>query len=1164
MKKIIASFILLGILIPFLPFNSAASGLPDIDVEITYVFDEGNPEVPANMAGQAYGSTINPTPISQPGYTFKYWIVNGVVRDDLPENHSFYVTSSLNLIGVYSPDDENVVLFIDSNGKILDTQFVADQGTAVAPTDNLPTKPGLQIATPAWVNKLTGTSDLTITDDSIFILQYESASVDTFDLTVDSVLEGTYDFNEVVTLTAAANDGVNDFSHWEENGIVVSRDLEYSFTMLSERSLDKVYLASPEADEALVSMTNDLTLRDGYQTYMGQFYLPSGADLVEYGFLIHSDNTLDLTLETEGVTIAKSNNYNSATNEFLTSFPVGSHMNVKAYVVYDDGTVKDVYSDNEARYILESEVLYETGFETSTSKTSYATDLITSDGRDWELSEAVRGNLAADKTSDNWSIRGRAAGYAEIVLPFTNLTQIDFQFAHYGTLDEGILSLEISNDDGISWIEVWVMDTAVYNNLEDVSIILNYNDLTGIEITDSLLVRWIFDGPVGNDSRMNLDNVSLISSSLYSDESHLVTMNDEGSIDRVLVKDNGYLPDEYNLEKEGYTFDGWYLEDTFSTPFDIETDTVTSDITLYAKWSINQYTITFDSNGGSTVDPITDDFGANIAPPTNPTKAGYIFDDWYLDAGLTEPVVDYTIPSQDVTVYAGWDLITYDITYVMDGGTNNISNPATYTIETPTITLQNPEKSGYTFDGWFTDAGLTTEISEITLGTYGHITLYAGFTEIVGTSYTVTFDSNEGSSVSSQTVPENDFATEPVVAPTREGYSFDGWFTDDTTFNSSFDFESTAITGDITLYAKWNQVYVETFDNSNATSSYADNSFVGDNSVTWTYVESRDENGDANNSGIDGKALMLRRISDNSSITSSTISGGISYFEVKIYKGFTGGGDRQIEVLINGLSIGTSTPFDGDDEHILIIENLNISGDFTIEIRNITTKQVIIDDITWISNSGSTEVATSYTVSYESNGGSTVASESVQEGQLASEPDVPTRSNYSFEGWFTDDLTFNNQFDFLTDTITDDITLYAKWVEDSSPETTVTTTITYSDTNMTSSYTSSSFTFEDISYEYNKAGSFDGGTSIQFNGSWFKNTTSLGNIQEIILTFDSSASSNTINLYAGQDTGGIEINPGASGLVRIYDFSGGEYSYFYLNAPSYVRIISIEITYIPE
>ena len=187
MKKTNSNYHFIRNVHSFLTFNTKASELPDIDVDITYVLDSENPNIDANMAGQAYGSTINPTPQNQEGYTFKYWIVNGVIRDDLPENHSFYVTSKLSLIGVYSPDDEHVVIFMDSNGKVIDTQFVADQEVAVAPTENLPSKPGLQIATPAWENKLTGSSDLTINDDSIYVLKYESISSDTFDLTVDGI-----------------------------------------------------------------------------------------------------------------------------------------------------------------------------------------------------------------------------------------------------------------------------------------------------------------------------------------------------------------------------------------------------------------------------------------------------------------------------------------------------------------------------------------------------------------------------------------------------------------------------------------------------------------------------------------------------------------------------------------------------------------------------------------------------------------------------------------------------------------------------------------------------------------------------------------------------------------------------------------------------------------
>lgn len=140
---------------------------------------------------------------------------------------------------------------------------------------------------------------------------------------------------------------------------------------------------------------------------------------------------------------------------------------------------------------------------------------------------------------------------------------------------------------------------------------------------------------------------------------------------------------------------------------------------------------------------------------------------------------------------------------------------------------------------------------------------------------------------------------------------------------------------------------VENFDNAALTSSYADGNFVGANSITWTYVHSRDHNNDANGSGIQGNAIMLRRVSSDSKITSSTISGGINKFTVKMYKGFTGGGDRQIEVVINGNVIGRSVTFDDVVKHECTFEDLGITGDFTIEIRNVTGKQVIIDDISW-------------------------------------------------------------------------------------------------------------------------------------------------------------------------------------------------------------------------
>lgn len=147
---------------------------------------------------------------------------------------------------------------------------------------------------------------------------------------------------------------------------------------------------------------------------------------------------------------------------------------------------------------------------------------------------------------------------------------------------------------------------------------------------------------------------------------------------------------------------------------------------------------------------------------------------------------------------------------------------------------------------------------------------------------------------------------------------------------------------------------IEDFTNSNANSSYTDNSFVGNNGITWNYVASRDQNGDTNGSGINGNALMLRRASDNSRVTSSSISGGIQNFSVKLYKGFTGSGTRQVELFINGVSKGTSVGFDDFLENTFTVNNINTEGNFTIEIRNIQSGQIIIDDITWSSFSPET------------------------------------------------------------------------------------------------------------------------------------------------------------------------------------------------------------------
>ena len=113
-----------------------------------------------------------------------------------------------------------------------------------------------------------------------------------------------------------------------------------------------------------------------------------------------------------------------------------------------------------------------------------------------------------------------------------------------------------------------------------------------------------------------------------------------------------------NPTKTGYTFTGWLKdgEETPSTAVTIAKGTTTGDLKFTAQWTINQYTITFDSNGGTAVAAITQDYGTNVTAPANPTKEGYTFVGW-------DKAVPTKMPAEDMTLTAQWTPIAYSISY---------------------------------------------------------------------------------------------------------------------------------------------------------------------------------------------------------------------------------------------------------------------------------------------------------------------------------------------------------------------------------------------------------------------------------------------------------------------------------------------------------------------
>ncbi|MCK9470872.1 MAG: InlB B-repeat-containing protein [Bacilli bacterium] len=263
--------------------------------------------------------------------------------------------------------------------------------------------------------------------------------------------------------------------------------------------------------------------------------------------------------------------------------------------------------------------------------------------------------------------------------------------------------------------------------------------------------------------------------------------------------------------KTGFTFLGWYSEETFISKVTKIEQGSTNDITLYARFAAETYTLHFVTNGGSEVSDITEEYGKEISVST--IRDGYNFVGWYKDSSLS--LASYyelgsTMPAENLTLYAKWEMITYSIVYVMNEyTTNDASNPATYNV-TSNISLISPSVIEGIFIGWFTDEDYTYEIENISNMT-GNLTLYG---KVEMNQYTMTFVTNGGTEISPIT---QDYDTAIHVSTTKEGYMFAAWCSDEG-LTTSIDI-SKMPNANLTVYAKWAQMY-EYFTIDNMTYVY--------------------------------------------------------------------------------------------------------------------------------------------------------------------------------------------------------------------------------------------------------------------------------------------------------------------------------------------------------
>ena len=317
--------------------------------------------------------------------------------------------------------------------------------------------------------------------------------------------------------------------------------------------------------------------------------------------------------------------------------------------------------------------------------------------------------------------------------------------------------------------------------------------------------------------------------------------------------------------KEGFVFGGWYKDAEFTQKVTEISAEQMGALTLYAQFvKMNRtFNVSYITENGTHTNPATYTEGTAVTL-TDATKEGYTFDGWYTDIAFTNKVTE--IPATqtgDLTLYAKFTKIleTFDITYVVDGGTH--TNPATYT-EGSVVMLMDATKEGYTFNGWYSEETFDNQVMMILSTQTGDVTLYAKFTKNIVTS-NITYILDGGVNGNNPaTYTEGTAVT--LADATKEGYTFEGWYTE-ATFENAVTEISAEQTGDVTLYAKF--VANTPDDSGDSSTETPDDS--GDSST-----ETPDDSGNSSTETPDDSGNSSTETPDNSAsdTTSSSAAKG--------------------------------------------------------------------------------------------------------------------------------------------------------------------------------------------------------------------------------------------------------------------------------------------------
>ncbi|MFP4457795.1 MAG: InlB B-repeat-containing protein, partial [Clostridia bacterium] len=516
----------------------------------------------------------------------------------------------------------------------------------------------------------------------------------------------------------------------------------------------------------------------------------------------------------------------------------------------------------------------------------------------------------------------------------------------------------------------YIDDIAIWNRVlssEEV------NRLQEKQISGEYVYKVFYDGNGNEGGEVPVD------SSVYEEDTIVEASSNVNDLTKT-----GYTLSEWNTKSNGSGV-SYQLGDSFVRH--------NKDITLYAQWEINNYTITFDSAGGSSVDSITQNYNSEITNiPNDPVREGYNFIGW-------DPVIPDSMPANNMTITAKWEPRD-DIEYKIEHYQQNIDDND-YTLKDTESLLGTTEERVFattkTYEGF--DNPSTTP-SGIILGD-GSLVLEQYYDR---EEFNVTFKDYNGLNLKTETVRYEGNATAPEE-PTREGYIFIGW---DESFNN--------VNKDIITTAQYE---------------------------TGEYKVSFDTNGGSsiNNQALDFNSLVIKP--DDPVKLGYTF---ISWYKSELYnEEWDFNNDK---VPANDITLHANWKPRDDIEYKIEHYQQNLNNDEYTLIENDILEGTTNEEVTAsikdyqgfndpVNNASGLILAdgslvlkqyydrATYNVKFLDKDGKEFQSEIVKYNDKVALSETPTRDNHRFAGWYKDE-ELSEEFN-LSESITKDLVIYPKW-----------------------------------------------------------------------------------------------------------------------------------------